>query len=59
MLQLVVTVKIDMTSSHGTDIPSSVSFQADNIISTVSTRIHILLYYVFDGRVRFVEFNCG
>ena len=43
MLQLVVTVKIDLTSSHGTDIPSSVSFQEDNIISTVSTHIHILL----------------
>ena len=60
MLQLVVTVKIDLTSTHGTDIPRSVSFQDDNIISTVSTHIHILLlYYVFDGRVRFVEFNCG
>lgn len=60
MLQLVVTVKIDLTSTHGTDIPRSVTFQDDNIISTVSTHIHILLlYYVFDCRVRFVEFNCG
>ena len=36
MLKLVVTVKIDLSSCHGNDIPCSVSFYDDYLVSTVS-----------------------
>ena len=62
MLQLVVTVKLDLKSFHGTEIPCSVSFQDDNVISTVSSVYLVCIFMimiVFNGRVRCVAFNCG
>ena len=37
MLKVIMTVKLDLRLCHGSEIPCSVSFQDDNIISTVSS----------------------
>ena len=43
MLKLVVTVKLDLKSFHGTELPCSVSFHDDNVITTVSS-MYVCMY---------------
>ena len=61
MLKPIMTVRLDLRSCHGSGIPCSVSFQDDNIISTVSSGVCMvfMIVVVFNDRVRCVGFNCG
>jgi len=60
MLKPIMTVRLDLRSCHGSEIPCLVSFQDDNIISTVSSVCMVFMIVIaFNDRVRCVGFNCG
>jgi len=44
MMKLVVTVRIDLSSCHGNEIPCSVSFYNDYLVSTVSVRVFYVVW---------------